>query len=106
LNIDGRFASTSLLRFLTYIYNASRGPSGDQPPDVALQIQIFRDNLPVLTNALRKVHTEDIQDLAHIPYAAEITLDAMPPGRYVLQVTAIDRRAKTSASQRVNFIIE
>jgi VWFA-related protein len=106
LSVDGRFASTSQLRFLTYIYNASRGPSGDQTPDVALQIQIFRDNQPVLTNALRKVQTEGIPDLTHIPYAAEITLNAMPPGRYLLQVTAIDRINKTTASQRINFSIE
>ncbi|HEV7857979.1 MAG TPA: VWA domain-containing protein [Pyrinomonadaceae bacterium] len=106
LSIDGRFASTSQLRFLTYIYNASRGPASDQAPDVALQIQIFRDNQPVLTNALRKVQTDGIMDLTHIPYAAEITLDAMPPGRYALQVTAIDRLAKASTAQRINFSIE
>jgi VWFA-related protein len=106
LSIDGRFANSSQLRFLTYIYNASRGPASDQAPDVALQIQIFRDDQPVLTNALRKVQTDGVTDLSHIPYAAEITLDAMPPGRYALQVTAIDRIAKASTAQRINFSIE
>jgi VWFA-related protein len=106
LSIDGRFANTSQLRFLTYIYNASRGPASDQPPDVALQIQIFRDNQPVLTNALRKVQTDGVTDLSHIPYAAEISLESMPPGRYALQVTAIDRLAKASTAQRINFSIE
>ena len=106
LSIDGRFSNSSQLRFLTYIYNASRGPASDQAPDVALQIQIFRDDQPVLTNALRKVQTDGLTDLSHIPYAAEITLDAMPPGRYALQVTAIDRIAKASTAQRINFSIE
>jgi VWFA-related protein len=106
LSIDARFARTSQLRFFTYIYNAARGPANTQTPDVALQIQIFRDNQPVLTNALRKVQTDGLPDLSHIPYAAEIKLDTMPPGRYVLQVTAIDRLAKTSATQRINFTVE
>jgi VWFA-related protein len=106
LSIDGRFANTSQLRFLTYIYNPSRGPANNQAPDVALQIQIFRDNQPVLTNALRKVQTDGLQDLTHLPYAAEITLEALPPGRYALQVTAIDRIARASTTQRVNFSIE
>ena len=37
---------------------------------------------------------------------AEIALATFPAGRYVLQLTAIDRAAKTSASQRTSFVIE
>jgi hypothetical protein len=37
---------------------------------------------------------------------AELSLSTFPPGRYVLQITAIDRAAKTSSSQRTRFVIE
>ena len=103
LSISRRFARTSSLRFLTFVYNAAHGTSVEQPPDVVIQIQIFRDNQPVLTTALSKISTQDIQDLTRLPYAADIPLDAMPAGRYRLQVTIIDRIAKTSATQYVNF---
>jgi hypothetical protein len=105
LNVRQHFSRTSRLRFLTYIYNAAAGADGGAP-DVALQIQVLSNNLPVVTAPLKKVSTEGINDLARIPFAAEIPLDTISPGRYVLQITAIDRTAKASASQRVNFEIE
>jgi VWFA-related protein len=104
-SVDRRFERTSRLRFLVYIYNATRGTNASAQPDVALQVQVFRDNQPVVTTPLRKVSTES-QDLARLAYAAEIPLQAMTAGQYVLQVTAIDRIAKTSTSQRVKFEIQ
>ena len=98
LNVDRRFARTSWIRFVTYIYNAAPGPSAQ--PDVTLQIQIFRDDQPVFTAPLKKVSTEGLRDASRIPYAAEMPLDSFPAGRYVLQITAIDRAAKTSATRR------
>jgi hypothetical protein len=89
---------------MTYVYNAAPGPA--QRPDVALQIQIFRDDQPVFTAPLKALSTEGVTDLSHIPYAAELALASFPAGRYVLQITAIDRAAKTSATQRTGFIIE
>lgn len=105
-SVNHRFLRTSRLRFLTYIYNAARGQDGDTPPDVALQVQIIRDGQPVMTTAQRKVELEGQPDPARLAYAAEIPLEAMTPGYYVLQVTIIDRIAKTSATQRTNFEIE
>ena len=105
LSVDRRFSRNSRLRFVTYIYNAARGEDSKAPPDVALQVQVLRDAQPVLTTALRKVNAESGQDLARLPYAAEISLETMPAGRYVLQVTAIDRVAKTSVTRQVNFEI-
>ena len=75
-------------------------------PDLAVQVQVFRDNEPVITNPLHKVSLEGIADLSRVPYAAELTLDGLRPGRYVLQVTVIDRIAKTSASQRFAFEVD
>jgi hypothetical protein len=107
LNVARRFQKSSRLRFLTFIYNAKRGEmAAATPPDVAIQVQVLRDDQPVLTTTLRKVATTQIDDLARLPYAAEIPLDNLLAGRYLLQVTAIDRIAKTSASQRINFEIQ
>ncbi len=128
LNVDHHFSRTSRLRFLTFVYNAfgampvvptpeSPGSSqenaamiptsGTAPaPDLAVQVQVFRDNEPVITNPLHKVSLEGIADLSRVPYAAELTLDGLRPGRYVLQVTVIDRIAKTSASQRFAFEVD
>jgi hypothetical protein len=52
---------------------------------------------------LRKVNIEGVADLERLPYAAEIPLSDMLPGRYLLQVTAIDRVSKQSASRQTHF---
>jgi VWFA-related protein len=104
LNAGRRFQRTSYIRFLTFIYNASAVAT--TKPDVALQIQIFRDDQPVFTAPLSRLKSEEATDLSRIPYLAELNLGTFPSGRYVLQITAIDRTAKTTASQRASFIIE
>lgn len=120
-NVDHRFPRSSYLRFLTFIYNATRAsaaPSTPPPateagtnvaanePDLAIQIQVFRDDQPVVTTPLHKIPTTGLPDLQRIPYAADIRLDALQPGAYMLHVTVIDRLAKSSFSQRLNFEIE
>jgi VWFA-related protein len=105
VNAERRFTRTSVLRFILYTYNAARGSKG-AAPDVAMQLQIMRDDQPVITSPLRKVTTDGLSDFAYIPYAAELDLAGLPPGRYILQAAAIDRTAKTSATQRVKFSIE
>jgi VWFA-related protein len=103
LNVGRRFSRTSWMRFVTFIYNAKPGAPR---PDVALQVQVFRDDQPVLTAPLARVNSADAPDAARLPYAAEIPLGSFPPGRYVLQLTAIDRTAKNQAKRRIDFTIE
>ncbi len=98
------FSNKSWLRFVTYIYNATGDAA--RPADVALQIQLFRDDQPVLTTPLRKVEVPSPADASNLPYAAELALQDFPSGVYILQVTAIDRSAKETASQRIRFTIE
>jgi len=133
LNVDHRFSRSSHLRFLIFVYNAraaspgavaptpSPGPPGSvganslpassttgpvNRPDLAVQVQVFRDNEPVITTPLRKIQLDGVSDLVRLPYAAELTLDSLAPGRYVLLVTIIDRLAKASASQRFGFQLD
>ena len=103
ISVNRRFSRTSRLLFQTYVYNAARGTNA---PDVALQVQVFRDDQPIITVPLRKLPTNGIADLTRISYEDDFALDQLPVGSYVLQVTAIDRVAKASTSQRLNFEIQ
>jgi VWFA-related protein len=102
LSASHRFQRESTLRFLIFAYNSAFSPT-DQKPDVAVQVQVVRDDQPVITTALRKVNTDGVTDLARLPYAAEIPLSELLPGRYSLHVTLIDRVSKQSTSRQTHF---
>jgi VWFA-related protein len=97
-----RFRHDSTMRFVVFTYNSTPSQA-DRQVDVAVQVQVIRDDQPVLTTALRKINTEGVSDLARIPYAAEIPLTDLQPGRYVLQVSLIDRISKQSTSRQTHF---
>ncbi len=97
---ERRFKRDTPLRFMTYIYNAQ-----GSPPDLEAQIQVLRDETPVLT--FDKLKVEPGADFARgIAYGAEIPLDALTPGRYILQLTVTDRAAQANASAQTLFIVE
>ena len=102
LSASHRFQRESTLRFLIFVYNAAFAQA-DQKPDVAVQVQVIRDDQPVITTALRKVNTEGVTDPGRLPYAAEIPLGELLPGRYSLSVTVIDRVSKQSTSRQTHF---
>jgi VWFA-related protein len=102
LSASHRFQRQSTLRFLLFVYNAVLSPA-DQKPDVAVQVQVIRDDQPVITTALRKITTDAVTDVTRLPYAAEIPLDNLQPGRYLLQVSVIDRVSKQSTTRQTHF---
>lgn len=102
-SVDHRFHLNSALQFLLFIYSA---PGSPVKPDVAVQVHVMRDNEPVITTSSRKVSTEGIPDLTRLVYAAEISLEHLPAGRYLLKVTAIDRATGRTAAQQTHFQIE
>jgi VWFA-related protein len=104
LSVDHNFTVNDHLRFMVYVYNAA--PAADAKPDLAIQVQVLRDNQPVDTTPLKKISTEGVEDLKRLPYAAELSLAGLPAGRYILQLTAVDRASKRSASQQTRFEIE
>ncbi|HXL82372.1 MAG TPA: VWA domain-containing protein [Pyrinomonadaceae bacterium] len=106
LSISHRFQHNSNLRFVIFIYNARLAPPPESKADIALQVQFIRDDQPVVTTPLKKIPTEDIADVSRVLYAAEIPLAGLPAGRYLMQVTIIDRTSKQSASQQIRFEIE
>jgi VWFA-related protein len=113
-SIDRRFGRASHLRFLVFTYNAANSPGAggsatvapDAGPDVAIQVLVLRDGEPVVTTTLRKIETQGTADLGRLPYSAEIPMQELPAGRYLLKVTVIDRIAKTSASQQLAFRVD
>jgi VWFA-related protein len=105
VSVDRRFERTSNLRFLVYIYNAKR-PEPTAQPQVELQVQILRSDDKPLAKAPVRQLSADTQDPARLAYASEIPLQDISPGQYTLQVTATDRIAKTSTSQKVRFEIQ
>ncbi|HKR61558.1 MAG TPA: VWA domain-containing protein [Pyrinomonadaceae bacterium] len=105
VSVDHRFERSSNLRFLVYIYNAARAAAANAQPDVTLQVRILRDGQPAITMPPSKLSPES-QDPTRLAYAAEIPLQGMRTGQYVLQVTATDSISKASASQSVRFEVQ
>jgi VWFA-related protein len=103
VDVDHRFARTSVLRFQTYVYNAARA-SGADNRDVQVQAQVLRGPTPLITTQPLKVPTTN--DPARLPFWSELSLEQLPPGRYVLQVTATDRTTNRTAVERVSFYVE
>lgn len=106
LSINHHFTNDSRLRFFASIYNAARGQDNSGKPDVAMQMRIFRDDQVLFTGPVVKAATDGIDDLSRIPYAAEISLRTLKAGAYVLQLTAMDNVAKSTAVQRVKFLVD
>lgn len=126
LRVDRRFARTSRLRFLTIVYNAgvaavstsggaanptassvlNAGAGAKPVPDLAVQVQVLRDDQPVITTPLQKLRTDGLLDTSSVPYAADVLLDELSSGRYLLRVTVIDRIKKASASRDYKFQVD
>lgn len=103
IDVDHRFARTSVLRFQTYVYNAAKGSTA---PEIEIQARVLKSGKTVMSLAAARVPTDTTKDLVRLPYWAEIALDQLPPGRYTLQVAATDRLTKTAVSQASNFTVE
>lgn len=101
-SVDRRFPKGANLTFLTFIYNALASPS----PDLEAQIKIVRNGQAVVTSPILKVPIDAATDPARISYGANVGLRALPPGRYMLDVTITDKLAKASTSQQIAFEIE
>ena len=102
---DHRFARNTRLRFMTFVYNATRSGSGKSEPDIMFQARLLRGGQVIRTMPLQRVPPES-QDLARILFAGEISLDSVPPGQYVLEVNVEDQIASTSASQHTKITVE
>lgn len=103
VDVDHRFSRASVLRFQTYVYNAARS-AGAEGRDVQIQAQVLRGQTPLVTTRPLKVPVTS--DPARLPFWSELSLAELPPGRYVLQVTATDRTNNRTAFERIGFNVE
>lgn len=103
VDVDHRFARSSVLRFQTYIYNPARNAGA---PDVWIDARVLRGSQQVMIVAPSRIPSDLGKDSWRLPYWSEIALDQLPPGPYMLTVSASDKIAGTSSSQRIAFTIE
>jgi hypothetical protein len=103
VDVDHRFARTSVLRFQTYVYDAARN-SGQ--PDVWIGAQILKGTQAVMVVAPSKIPPDVSKDPGRLPYWSEIALNQLAPGAYTLEVSATDKTGGVTSSQRINFSVE
>jgi VWFA-related protein len=101
VDVDHKFNHGSVLRFQTYVYNATQSPSN--PPDVWLDAKVLQNGQPVMAVSPNQL---PVTGTATLPYWAEIGLGQLQAGRYVLLINATDRRAGSTAVQRIKFTVE
>src|SRR5207244_12766061 len=101
---DHRFSRNSHLRFLLFIYNAAVSQNGKSQPNIWLQARLLRGGQVVKSTPMKSVPVES-QDFLRIPFGGEITLDSIPSGQYVLEITVGDQIAKTSVSQQTRITV-
>ena len=101
--VDRRFARTSVLRFQTYVYNASRNTGA---ADVWISAEISRGNQQVMTIAPSRIPPDDSKELWRLSYWSEIALKELPPGSYALRVSATDKTSGVNSSQSIIFSVQ
>jgi VWFA-related protein len=101
VNVSRRFSRGSRLRFQTFVYNAQ----GASPSDVTLRVELLRDGASVLTLPDANPSRGGAADPARLPFSGEVSLEQLPPGRYVLQISAA-AQSRTAATQQAGFIVE
>jgi VWFA-related protein len=99
---DHSFARNSVLRFQAYLYGAAQ-TSGES--DVWVDARLLRAGRPVLTISPNKVPAL-ARDASRLPYWSEISLAKLSPGPYTLEISAFDRIAGSTTTQRVRFLVE
>jgi VWFA-related protein len=100
VNVDRVFTAGSILRFQTYIYpSATLDRSG-----ISVKAEVRRNGQQVFAVPAAEVPAASSND--GLPYWSEISLSQMSPGRYVLIVTAEDRKTNATSTQEIDFTIK
>ena len=102
VSVDHTLRAGSVLRYQTYLY----GASPESLSGLEVKAGVLRNDRPVLMMPQTKVPYIEGANQRGMPYWSEISLNTLPPGRYVLVVTISDPKARSSATQQVNFRIE
>jgi VWFA-related protein len=103
-SVSRRFARSTRLDFLAFIYNAARA-TGGVPVDLSAQVQVLRGGRAVVSAPARPLTPDQAADLTRIPFTGAVTLGQLPAGLYELEVTVTDNVSKATATERVAFEI-
>jgi VWFA-related protein len=103
VNFERRFAHTSRLGFRVHIYNAARAASS--PPDVTMKVEVLRGKEAALPATEAAVAADKAPDASRFDYIGDFDLGSLAPGRYVHQLTAIDRASKATATRQIDFMV-
>src|SRR5205085_6131892 len=82
-SVDRRFARSSKLDFLAFIYNSARGAGA---VDLSANVRVKREGRAVVSSPLIKIAPPAQTDMARIPFTGVISLGQLPPGRYELEL--------------------
>jgi len=99
-SIQRRFSAFSPVSFFLNIYNAAVS-------DVQIQTKIYRGNQIILQSPPKPLSETQVSgSTGAISFSDEMPLKGLAPGSYTLEVTATDRLAHASATQRAAFRIQ
>ena len=101
VSVDRKFTDKSILRFQTYIYTAA-----PQSSEIDIHAEVSRNGARVFNTPAARVPNNISPNQPGLPYWSEISLIGMAPGRYLLTVTATDRKSTLTTSQQLPFTIE
>lgn len=101
VSVTRSFNRGSRLRYQTFVYNAAGGADAD----VMVQVEILREGKSVQTLPPAKLLTSSPNDPARISFSGEVGLHQLPTGRYVLQITATDKKSGSTVSRQTDFIV-
>ncbi len=103
-SVDKRFAHGSHLKFITFIYNATKPTNALS--DLAAAVQVYKDGQPVVSTPFQEIASGSQTDPARVPFMGDIKLGTLPAGRYILRVTIEDRASKKTVSQQTVFYVQ
>lgn len=103
-SVDKQFAHGSHLKFITFIYNATK-PAG-RLSNLAAAVKVYKDGQAVVSTPVQKIAFSSQTDPARVPYMGDIKLGTLAAGRYMLQVTVEDQAAKKTVSQQTAFYVQ
>ena len=101
VSVDRKFNSNSILRYQTYVYVPETNGT-----EIDVHAEIWRNGTRVQTTPTSRVPNNVVPKQPGLPYWSEISLVGLSPGKYLLIVTAVDRKASLTASQQLTFTIE
>jgi VWFA-related protein len=99
-SVDHRFARSSPLSYWIFVYNAKHDASG--APNLSVKSEVWHEGQLVAT-APAKTIKNGLPDPDRIPFAEQIPLTSLAPGRYELVVTITDNVGAMSATQTIDF---